>query len=363
MPLYTGPEQHMEPLTTQQEVSLVSDDQTADVEVDENEGHKQDDGSLDDRTGTYKDSSSSPEFLDAPERVGDDSIVHSLTDHDVKYSSSDTDVLNNMSTRENLEYKSTIDAKSIDLDNDIESKSYNLLEPGNSNESFLASGYKELDSDLPLGTTEFTSEHKENPVNDRKTDLSVSDVIPSKLSLHNQDDFSGSSEDQNSSLTLGSSSSINQPNEPVVLNESLSTQSRKILEPHNLAKDNIGTVASSSSNEDIDLGKVPQVSAEGHSSPLEVHRIGEGGASGMSVSASEHSFSNEKHTKSHNDITKGTSESPNPGYSFSSAGIPAPSVVSAALQVLPGKVLVPAVVDQVQGQALAALQVLKVLFT
>jgi len=30
--------------------------------------------------------------------------------------------------------------------------------------------------------------------------------------------------------------------------------------------------------------------------------------------------------------------------------------------VLPGKVLIPAVVDQVQGQALAALQVLKVLF-
>lgn len=45
---------------------------------------------------------------------------------------------------------------------------------------------------------------------------------------------------------------------------------------------------------------------------------------------------------------------------ISYAGIPAPSLVSAALQVPPGKVLVPAVVDQVQGQALTALQVLKV---
>lgn len=44
----------------------------------------------------------------------------------------------------------------------------------------------------------------------------------------------------------------------------------------------------------------------------------------------------------------------------SSTGIPAPSLVSAALQVPPGKVLVPAVVDHVQGQAFAALQVLKV---
>ncbi|KAJ0970182.1 hypothetical protein J5N97_023059 [Dioscorea zingiberensis] len=50
-----------------------------------------------------------------------------------------------------------------------------------------------------------------------------------------------------------------------------------------------------------------------------------------------------------------------PEKSFSSAGIPAPSVVSAALQVSPGNVLVPAVVDQVQGQAFAALQVLKVI--
>ncbi|CAA6655584.1 unnamed protein product [Spirodela intermedia] len=54
-------------------------------------------------------------------------------------------------------------------------------------------------------------------------------------------------------------------------------------------------------------------------------------------------------------------ESTLPQKSFSSAGIPAPSLVSAASQVPPGKVLVPATVDQVQGQALAALQVLKVI--
>ncbi|KAG9441264.1 hypothetical protein H6P81_017118 [Aristolochia fimbriata] len=47
--------------------------------------------------------------------------------------------------------------------------------------------------------------------------------------------------------------------------------------------------------------------------------------------------------------------------SFPYAGIPAPSLVSAALQVPPGKVVVPAVIDNVQGQALAALQVLKVI--
>lgn len=46
---------------------------------------------------------------------------------------------------------------------------------------------------------------------------------------------------------------------------------------------------------------------------------------------------------------------------FTSAGVPAPTLVFAALQAHPGKVLVPAVVDTVQGQALAALQVLKVI--
>lgn len=46
--------------------------------------------------------------------------------------------------------------------------------------------------------------------------------------------------------------------------------------------------------------------------------------------------------------------------SFSRAGIPAPSLVLAPLLVSPGNFLVPAVVDQSQSQAFAALQALKV---
>lgn len=47
--------------------------------------------------------------------------------------------------------------------------------------------------------------------------------------------------------------------------------------------------------------------------------------------------------------------------SFSHAGIPAPSLVSPSLQVPLGKVLVPAVIDQIQGHAFSAMQILKVL--
>ncbi|KAL1226201.1 hypothetical protein V5N11_010044 [Cardamine amara subsp. amara] len=53
-------------------------------------------------------------------------------------------------------------------------------------------------------------------------------------------------------------------------------------------------------------------------------------------------------------------EIPNGGRAFSSAGIPAPSM---SVQVNPGKILVPAAADQVQCQAFAALQVLKVIET
>ncbi|KAJ0753183.1 hypothetical protein HanPI659440_Chr09g0332851 [Helianthus annuus] len=62
-----------------------------------------------------------------------------------------------------------------------------------------------------------------------------------------------------------------------------------------------------------------------------------------------------------NEIKETFFESVDLGKISSTASIPAPSVLSPALQALPGKVLVPAVVDQVQGQALAALQVLKVI--
>jgi hypothetical protein len=51
------------------------------------------------------------------------------------------------------------------------------------------------------------------------------------------------------------------------------------------------------------------------------------------------------------------------GKSFSSAGIPAPSLLSAALQVPAGQIVVPAAVDHTQGNALSALQVLKVFLT
>ncbi|GER25244.1 hypothetical protein STAS_00809 [Striga asiatica] len=69
---------------------------------------------------------------------------------------------------------------------------------------------------------------------------------------------------------------------------------------------------------------------------------------------------NERHENEFNDINVVQSffDSTDPGNFFTSAGIPAPS---APLQLPTGKVLVPAVIDQLQSQAFSALQVLKVI--
>ncbi|KAF6166877.1 hypothetical protein GIB67_020311 [Kingdonia uniflora] len=70
---------------------------------------------------------------------------------------------------------------------------------------------------------------------------------------------------------------------------------------------------------------------------------------------------NEPDVNSDIDMNSSFCESLMPKSSISTAGIPAPSLVSAALQAPPGKVLILAFIDQVQGQALVALQILKVI--
>lgn len=113
---------------------------------------------------------------------------------------------------------------------------------------------------------------------------------------------------------------------------------------------------------DADSGKILEVSVDGDDKYLEnLNSIGSAGVSLVPEIANQ--FGNELHENDYNDINVNRSffDSTNPGIFFTSAGIPAPSVVSAALQGPPGKVLVPAVVDQLQSLALSALKELKVI--
>ncbi|PON51725.1 GPI-anchored adhesin-like protein [Parasponia andersonii] len=350
---------HMEPLTIQQEESLLSDEKIDGVMGDESENDsiQQDASSPEGGTGTYKDSSSSSEIVDVPSEnrvVIDDSVIRDLSVDNAKYTSDGIDAINNVSIQDDSQHESTSNDKSVEADTVPNSSS--LFESEIGNDSSVASGFKDLDSNSNVGTEEFISELKENPVNVGSTNLSISDDVPSNFSL-DQDTTPGSSRDQ----TSDHSSIVSVPFEPVSPNVPVGSQSNTILEPHIASKSNIETLVSSSSNENFELKDTSHVLAEENSLTLEAHSISEGGSSGTSVSSSAYSLQNEQFTESRNEINRSTPETPKPGTSFSSAGIPAPSVVFSALQVLPGKVLVPAVVDQVQGQALAALQVLKVI--
>ncbi|CAI9771917.1 unnamed protein product [Fraxinus pennsylvanica] len=114
---------------------------------------------------------------------------------------------------------------------------------------------------------------------------------------------------------------------------------------------------SSLSTKDVELSNVLGVSVDMDDSHPDMENTNGTASSGAALMPeAAYLLAYEKHSNDYNDINL-----TNPGNFFTSAGIPAPSVVSAAPQSLPGKVLVPAVVDQLQGQALSALQVLKVI--
>ncbi|KRH08939.1 hypothetical protein GLYMA_16G182200v4 [Glycine max] len=104
------------------------------------------------------------------------------------------------------------------------------------------------------------------------------------------------------------------------------------------------------------------VSAEGNEPSFEERSIpGNDLFEKSSISTSANTLVDEQVRNDNYEVDEVKSESSNSGSFFSVPGIPAPLVVSTAVKVLPGKILVPAAVDQAQGQALAALQVLKVI--
>ncbi|KAM1407312.1 hypothetical protein ACFXTH_001888 [Malus domestica] len=323
-----SPKQQMEPLTTQQDRSLTYDDEnersTEDVDDQSNVTHDAN-SSPEERTGTNEDSSSSPEIDESPSeiRVGNDYDIGGLSGQDFEKTSRGIEVVYSASDKGDTLHESTSDDKSVEPDG---------------NDSIRASGLEDFDRSLAVGIGDLTSELKENLESVKPTNLQASETNRSNLSIEPQDGILGTSENQ--TATFESSTFIadaQELNQPIALDTSVMTQSNTILEPQVSSEDNIGPVTPSSTEENLDLSTTPQVLAEGISSSLK----------GNTITESE--------------PPRSKSQLPTAGNSFSSAGIPAPTVVSAALQVVPGKVLVPAVVDQVQGQALAALQVLKVI--
>ncbi|XP_044468282.1 uncharacterized protein LOC123197868 isoform X2 [Mangifera indica] len=356
----------MEPLTTQQEVSLAFNNEKVkvdeevslasnneEVKVDEGgDGRhdvKLDDNNVESKTGT--DNVPHSEYNDDPSEKKMAINTENLAVADVNYASSGVDVINKASIQEDLQHESALHDISAAHD------ATKLPEPDVVDGSFIAPNFKDSDDSMDACLPESTSEISEgNLVNVEPTNLS----IPTDLSNDHQEGLPGSNV-SNVTLDSTSATSAHVPIEPVAV--IISVSSDAILEPEVVPKDLIEAVSSPSSIENVELSEKLQASNERNSSSLEVHNFSESWSSGTaSLSELANQFSNEKETYHQNEINEISSYSvPTTRSSFSPTGIPAPSVVSAALQVLPGKVLVPAVVDQVQGQALAALQVLKII--
>ncbi|XP_029127818.1 uncharacterized protein LOC109800269 isoform X4 [Cajanus cajan] len=188
------------------------------------------------------------------------------------------------------------------------------------------------------------------------------DAKPLHLNTEQHDEITSSS----GSVSFGVSkaySSSGADNETEIVSVAVNPESNNtISDPEFFNEAGQENILSASKKENLDLNKIPQVSAEGNEPSFKEPSVtGNDLFEKSSVSSSANTLVDEQVRNDNDEVDDVKSESPKSGSFFSVPGIPAPSVFSAAVQVLPGKVLVPAAVDQVQGQALAALQVLKVI--
>ncbi|EEF49093.1 conserved hypothetical protein [Ricinus communis] len=324
--------QQMEPLTVQQEVSLVSDDEEDKIEkntsAESSANLKEEYISLEHKTNTDVDLPSSPQIEETHNEnklSGDTDQLLSADNGNYIISSNDT--VDNAPVQEDLQYDSAFDSK------------LGVLETTPNSTNLPESKIAKIDKNLVNGEPAYSlniintitehTEAKENTI--PSSDSSISPVLKSS--------------------------------EPVVVSTSITLTSDTVSEVGNLFKDGMDSEASVPTKEELNTS-TNQVSTDRNSSSLEMNYLTESGSSGVtSVSEWAYPFANKQDIVANDDmnLSKTSSESPPFSGSFSSAGVPAPSAVPESLQVSPGKILVPAVVDQTHGQALAALQVLKVI--
>lgn len=180
--------------------------------------------------------------------------------------------------------------------------------------------------------------------------MSNFDAEPLPVISEEQDEITDSSGNRSSGIVAD--------NETVLVNIAVSTQPNKTTSfPAVIPEDWEESAQSVSTKENLDLNNMPQVL---HQSSLAEQSFSENDLFTKSFVSSIDAFLDEQVKNDNNEVDICRSETSNFGAFYSAPGIPAPSAVSSVVQVLPGKVLVPAAVDQVQGQALAALQTLKV---
>ncbi|KAL2334723.1 hypothetical protein Fmac_015936 [Flemingia macrophylla] len=335
------PQQQMKPLTTLEEKLLSSDDHNDEITGQVNVGSKmqQANGKMEGQINISEDYSSA----ESVNVYNDNSIVDDATKH--------------ISVQEDLQHDSAFDKKLV-----FASESLVPLESENTVDSYNAYGFRDFDSNPTVDTAESTSNLKEYLFNVEPGDMhNYSDAKP-LLNTEQHDEITSSSDSVSFGVSKAYSSS-GADNETEIVDVAVSPGSNNtISDPKFFNEAGQENILSASKKENLELNKIPQVSAEGNEPSFEELSItGNDLFEKSSVSSSSNTLVDEPVKNDNYKVNEVKSESPNSGSFFSVPGIPAPSVFSAAVHVLPGKVLVPAAVDQVQGQALAALQVLKVI--
>ncbi|CAI8593701.1 unnamed protein product [Vicia faba] len=332
----SGLEQQMKPLTTHQEVRLSSDDREDDAE----NKLVLEDGKMEGQIETSRESDN----VQGDYRTVDDSDIGSEYLYDSKDTSNGiNDADNHIPVQEDLLHEPARDDELI-----VPSENQIPLQTENTVDSL-----SDFDRNLAVDTTESTGYLKENQFNAEPGNVSNYDGKPLDLNNEQQGEIASSNGSRNSDISETSYG----------LGADNKTESAgAVVNPESNNTNSYPKFFSEDDQDNIDLNKTQQVLHEGNKLSFEEKSITGNDLLSKSVfSPSTNPLVDDQVRKENNEVNIDISESPNSGSLFSAPGIPAPSVVSAALQVVPGKVLVPAAFDQVQGQALAALQVLKVI--
>ncbi|KAL3834411.1 hypothetical protein ACJIZ3_009147 [Penstemon smallii] len=327
----------MEPLTTQQEKSLSSENHQDRGEEERTDEKLEtlESGSEESNTGTNEDLTLDRENNEANENKisGDDTGVGQ--------SAEDGDLTNNGSIQKAVQSESAV------TDNSVSPEATEKPPTSDSEDSFLSlPNIQNQNGGIASGNLNNTE--AENIANSKFLDSSISAVDNSSETLNTDHSDGVSSLNEKESFNFPLDSSYVETSDLHIPAKSQSDEFIEYISVYN----------------DFELSEPSEivgVSADGDDKYPEVQNLN--GSGDPLTPEVVYQSSHEQHGIEYNNINVSRSyfDSTNPGNLFTSAGIPAPSVVSAALQAPPGKVLVPAVVDQLQSQALSALQVLKVI--
>ncbi|XP_006827628.2 uncharacterized protein LOC18422877 isoform X1 [Amborella trichopoda] len=358
----TGLKEQMRPLTAEQEILLASDDQKETDEVKDitmpssNEENPNPNFAVtsppaDPNTGTDQDpplheeltNSTAESSINGYDQMGVTSKIENfeseVSKSDPVMSNLDIEATDPVSPVSPQIVVDDLSPSSLDVS---ESDQVQYPDSSNVEDSYGTKGSKSLDQG---------AEQSSGVVYPVETPVSGT----SALNTHPQDLDSALNESESPEFpSLGTSSSHDQlPTNPLALNSSVPLESSSGQDP--TVEPEIVETRTPISERDQSEGIL--VPVEGSYQYENVH------LETAEIPRQADLFENEQHKNGFKETNASDSslESSVPESSFAYPGIPAPSLVSAVLQVAPGKVVVPAIVDQVQGQALAALQVLKVI--